>query len=362
MCFLYNCFYENAFYDAFKSPCADMNRSAFLPYYLTLFTFSVQRKWPLDVSLWDPQRLQDQFSSFTTGQMQRFRDFSEGLKAYFEAPLPVFPPPVLPSQAHKGLPLFIIPSLILPSTLLHVMPEHSFLNFLLQQGFDPMVMTWPDFPPGASFEDVKKACAQAYGQACASSTEPPVVIGLREGILGALSLAHQPIPPQKLVLIDEPQGVFQETPSLQPILSPFILSFLNTLGMLPALLTRLFFSIGQSEKVIQKISTFRHHPRPALFTSVEDCLNQLPNCPYFLARHALCGDFSECCAEKEIVKTCQSIPTLLIQPQQKSLTFLEPLAQISQQLRPPLGSFGLLVSSSAPLYVWASLVKWLQKK
>lgn len=336
-----------------------MNPIHFLPYYLTLFTLSAGHEWPAGLSFLEQKNFETMMASFTAAQVQRFMAFSQGLKAYFEAPR--FPPPAVRAVHPQGKPVFIIPSLVTPPALLHLTSDHSFLNFLSQNGMDPLVMQWPSVSWGSgSFEDFEKACLQTYLKVYTSSP-PPLVIGIREGIFFALSLVRHAVPLAGLVLMDEPQGNFDETLLLREILSPFILSFLNGAGAIPPPLTRLFFSLGQREKVIQKIISFKKLATPNLFTSVEDCLNQLLACPAFLAKCYLAGDFSDLYPKKEIAEKLQTIPTLLIQPREKSLTFLDRISFSSQILRPPLGSFGLLASSFAPLHVWTHLVKWLQK-
>ena len=311
------------------------------------------------------------FSTFQTTYTQTFMDYSKGLQAYFEAPLPTFQPigkPVWSRQGvtlydvvpeGDGIPLLILAPLLLKPGVFRLSDRHDFLGFLVTSGYRPFVLdAGEDIIPEESFQSF---CANrifpAYGFLLGHLSEPPLMMACWEAIFWADALFEKNFPLKGGLLLGEPP-VFQGTtlPPLwdmwgEAIVKPMLLQGHGVTSPF----VRFFLSLETLSKVIEKMTRLGSSNQifPD-FLAAEDLFNQPRAMPHWLVTRLTVEKNWDDFFNKSQGFLERFKP---IAPKQSLFWNKVTGLQAEQILNFPSGNYGLMVGSSAPFKLWPKVLQ-----
>lgn len=289
--------------------------------------------------------------------------------------------------------IFIIPSLINRYTIFDISPEHSFLGFLLSQGFWPVIVDWDEpgeeekqfaisdyvtkrlIPALDFFFGMKKRniCLLGY---CMGGLLALASALFREDIVNSIVLMATPwnfaatntIPPQ----LAEKEAFKKLAEETEP--------YLANCGWFPADVLRIMFTSFQPYQVLEKFCRFANSDKNSKeaerFVLSEDWLNDGVPLSAPVARECLKDWYGENkpgrilwhVAGKLIDPRLLNCPAYVICPTKDKLVPIESSKPLARFIRnatiqePDLGHIGLLTSGSAPKEIWKPLVDWLKRK
>jgi polyhydroxyalkanoate synthase len=289
--------------------------------------------------------------------------------------------------------LFVVPSLINRFDILDLAPDHSFLRFLAQQGFRPVVVDWD--APGEDEKDftvsdyVTKRLIPALDRLMREADgKPCIILGYCMGGLLALALALlKPESLHTLVLMATPWDMTQGSPEGPAALAQAMLSlteqldpWLSQLGYLPVAILQAMFNSVQPSHALKKFIRFANLDPESLearlFVLTEDWLNDGVPLTAPVARECLHDWYGENRPGKGVWEIAGKIvdpgeikvPTYVIVPGLDKIVAPEsarPLAALIPNAflaEPMMGHIGLLSSRHATERVWNPLVAWLRSQ
>lgn len=288
---------------------------------------------------------------------------------------------------HTAPIVFLVPSLVNKSYILDLMPERSFIRFLKQSGFRPILLDWGT--PGAvesefDFADYCQRMILAFdAMLLIHPHATPAILGYCMGGLFAAALAQsRPKQTGKLLLIATPWDFAKayDAPEkidfyLQNILPSFTESRFVPIDMLqsmfydldPWLVVRKFQKLGRGKQTDREL---RH------FIALEDWINDGVPLSYSVMQTALNNWYKH----NELARGKYKLlgkpfdarkiknPALLliphadrIVPPQSALALAKQLPN-AKTMRAKTGHIGLMASAYAQREIWPKLVKWLKTK
>ena len=293
--------------------------------------------------------------------------------------------------------LFVVPSLVNRFEILDIDPDHSFLRFLVEEGFRPLVVDWQE--PGeeeksfslADYMTQRLVPALAFVEGM-NKGYPCHVLGYCMGGLMALALAllrseHV----GSLTLMATPwdfavKGV-GGVPAASTMLGKSFLeharmweSHMEQMGYMPPEMLQSVFTSFQSLQVLHKFMRFGSGKLGAedarRFVLTEDWLNNgvplaLPvakECLHDWYDKNLPASLSWSVAGHRVDPRNLKMPTYIMMPTRdkivpsestKPLTMLINKATVHE---PEIGHIGLMTGDEAPEKVWKPYVAWLRKQ
>jgi polyhydroxyalkanoate synthase len=281
-------------------------------------------------------------------------------------------------------PVLIVPSLINRFSILDLEPQHSFIRFLVAQGFRPLVIDW-DTP----CEDEKNFAVDEYvmqrvvpALKIASVHQPAHVVGYCMG--GALALAVASLFPQRvrsLVLLAAPwdfHAGYDAMGQNGALLEKKLDVWLKGNEFLPVEVVQSIFTAFQPLHAFRKFSAFAEYDQESekavRFVLTEDWLNDGVPLTIPTARECL-GDWS---ARNVLTTGLWRIGGQIIDPKkvmapayvvvpgkdrivppQSSMPLAQALPHAVRH-EPMMGHIGIMASPNAAVQVWKPLSGWLR--
>jgi polyhydroxyalkanoate synthase len=285
-----------------------------------------------------------------------------------------------------GPTVLVVPSLINRYYVLDLLPGHSFLRFLAQRGFRPLVVDWgapaPEERAFGLADYITGRLSRALDVALAIGGSPPAVIGYCMGGLLALALAQRrQADIACLSLLATPWDFHAERPEQAQLLAAAIENLPAWLGPLETvpveILQTLFWSLDPllAERKFVRFAGLDPGGAAARgFVALEDWINDGVPLAWETAvecarswyrdndpahnRWRIAGD---------VVRPQQfEKPALVVLPSRdrivppRSAAALADLLPDATVLRPAYGHIGMITAAGAPDAVWAPIADWLR--
>ncbi|MGL5784379.1 MAG: hypothetical protein ACRCYZ_02760 [Alphaproteobacteria bacterium] len=381
-------------------------RKDYLPYYLTLFQLNY-RQIPFDPAAFsgenpfsefaskafkmdaqsDPNSFFSMASAFNPASFfsnlqetytQKFLDYSKGLQIYFETP-----PQAWQEMGKKvwsqgstavydfspkgeGYPLFLIAPFLLKPEILHLHGPHSFLQFLIQEGFRPFVLDSGNCLEGEEKISLEAFCAQkifpAYAYVLGSVSKLPLILAFWESFFAAYALFLKQFPSLGGVLLGEPPIISPQafSPLVNSWKDHLLKPMLEGAGGVAAPLVRFLFSLGCEDTVINKMIALGqgHSPQQPLFMAVEDLLNQSRAMPLWLAKSLMYETPSLMLQENVDQLKAFSKQFSAILPEKNHFFVAPEFWEPDNLVKFPSENYALIIGASAPSQVWP----WITQK
>jgi polyhydroxyalkanoate synthase len=291
----------------------------------------------------------------------------------------------LPTQ--MGRPILVIPSLVNRAYILDLMPERSFLRWLVTQGYRPLLVDWGS-PDGVERQFGLDAYIMQRLEPCltlatALQDTPVPVIGYCMGGMLALALAlRRKRDVQSLVLLASPWD-FTAIPEGQRRHLAAIKSSLERVltfyGYLPVDVLQTLFTSNDPFGVMQKYSLFKQHTTDTdapQFVAVEDWLNDGVALSAPVARECLFDWFLDNTPMNgrwqvgglPIQPQHLTCPALLVSPTRDTIVPQDCAFALAKQLQtsfdcltPNTGHIGMVAGRKALTEMWEPVAGWLQR-
>jgi polyhydroxyalkanoate synthase len=278
-----------------------------------------------------------------------------------------------------------VPSLINRAYILDLQAERSFLRFLRQAGFRPLLVDW-DSPGeterGFGLDDyVTGRLGRALDATLAAVGSPPVLLGYCMGGLLALGLAQQRAGDLAgLALLATPWDFHAERADQARMLGavlPMVEPLLATLSELPVDVIQALFAALDPSLALRKFLDFARldpaSPRARQFVALEDWLNDGVAMAAPVVRECLGGWYGENTtatgrwhlAGRPVAPAKLDLACLAVVPGQDRI--VPPLAALAlaralprcETWRPALGHIGMMAGGKAEGDLWRPLAGWL---
>lgn len=301
------------------------------------------------------------------------------------------------APSSKGAMIFVVPSLVNRFEILDIDPDHSFLRFLVKEGFRPMVIDWQEPGPeerGFTLSEyiecrLLPALTFVFNQ---SAGKPCHVLGYCMGGLMALALALlKPEQIATLTLLATPWDFAVKGVGGVPAVSSYLgslfvqqaramESYLENVGFLPPQMLQAVFTSFQSLQVLQKFTRFgsgaSNEAEMRRFVLTEDWLNNGVPLALPVAMECL-GDWYEknstAALQWKVADTLidpreVARPTYVLVPSRDKIVPPEsalPLASLIPEAtlhNPDIGHIGVMTGDEAPEKVWNHYAAWLRAR
>jgi polyhydroxyalkanoate synthase len=285
-----------------------------------------------------------------------------------------------------GPAVLVIPSLINRYYVLDLLPEHSFLCHLAEQGLRPLVVDWGE--PGTVERDytLTDYIAGPLDSAAAKARElagaPIAILGYCMGGLLALALAlRRPADAACLALLATPWDFHAERPAQAQLLgelAQWLPAFLGAAEPLPvAVIQTLFLALDPflAERKFMRFGTLDPAGAAARgFVALEDWINDGVPLAHKVARECAGSWYRDNAPARgtwqvdgrPVRPGDLALPGLVVLPRRDRIVpprSAAPLATAipgATALRPPFGHIGMMASAEAPEAVWQSIADWLR--
>ena len=358
----------------------------------------------------DPSETAKLAQAITEEALRRFGTFLTGVRQYQNFPVMREAPSDVQvvwqagttrlldyAPQSQGQVILVIPSLVNRFEILDIDPNHSFLRFLVAEGFHPLVIDWQepgeeeksfalaDYTTKRLFPALDFAAQGAKRNTCH-------VLGYCMG--GVMALALALLKKERvatLTLLATPWDFAAKgvggVPAATTMMGTFFVqqarqaeTYLDQVGYLPAAMLQSVFTGFQSLQVLEKFSRFGTEPlndaEARRFVLTEDWLNNGVPLALPVAKECL-GDWYEdnktgalrwslagrLIDPREIAK-----PTYIIVPGRDRIVPPEsalPLASLIKGAtlhQPDIGHVGLMTGDDAPEKVWKNYALWLRNQ
>ena len=287
----------------------------------------------------------------------------------------------------KNVTVFLIPSMINRSAILDLLPGHSFLRWLSEQGCDVYMLDWGDPVRDEAMNDMQGVICKRLISAlefAAAKAGPVHAIGYCMG--GTLLAAGAAIAPEALR-----SAVFMAGPwdfhAGDKILASHIQSgtpqatqMVEEKGHLPANWIQSVFAVINGQRTVRKFAEFsamdQNGEDARLFVAVEDWLNDGVDFPGGVARDCIAGWYGNNepgrgqwkVGRKTINPARLKVPALVVAsstdrlvPMESSLA-LAALLPRCDVLKPAIGHIGMMTGRRAARDLWNPLLSWIEKR
>ncbi len=284
-----------------------------------------------------------------------------------------------------GPAVLVVPSLINRYYVLDLLPERSFLRFLVRQGLRPLVVDWG--VPGASERGLDlggyvERLDRAFTAAAPSAAKPLAVVGYCMGGLLALALALLRQPRIACLALLATPWDFHAERRMQARLLGLFGDYLSAsdIPTLPVEIVQgLFFMLDPflAERKFVRFAALDPAGEEARgFVALEDWINDGMSLPIGVARECLrswYGDNAPGAGLWHVAGTKVNPqrlrrPALVVIPGRDRIVppaSAEPLALAipeAEILQPLLGHIGMMAAARAPETLWAPLTDWLKAR
>jgi polyhydroxyalkanoate synthase len=280
--------------------------------------------------------------------------------------------------------VLVVPSLINRYYVLDILPEHSFLRHLAEQGLRPVVVDWG--LPGREERhfDLTDYIAQrleaVFAVAAGIAGAPIAVVGYCMGGLLALALAlRRWTEIACLALLATPWDFHAEREEQARLLGCFadrLTTFADADGALPVEVIQYLFFILDPFTAARKFARFATldtgSNEARSFVALEDWLNDGVPLALAVARDCMRSWYGENeprrgrwhVGGRRVDPKLLRRPTLVVVPGRDRIvppSSAEPLAKElgATMLRPPLGHVGMMSAARAPDLLWTPIAEWL---
>jgi poly(3-hydroxyalkanoate) synthetase len=280
-----------------------------------------------------------------------------------------------------GAPALVVPSLVNRAYVLDLLPGHSMLRFLSDEGVRPLLLDW-GFPGETECDfTLTDYVAGRLIRALASLGRPVTLVGYcMGGLMAAAAAQLRPDLVKLLCLLATPWDFWSPDKAAARRLAellPFMEPAFSFAGTLPVDALQMLFSLLDPGSVASKYRDFgtqdQASARATLFVAIEDWLNDGVPLAAPVAREVLGGWYGRNTpalglwriAGLPVIPESLRMPCFVAIPGKDRLVPPEsagPLAaaiQGSTILRPPVGHIGMVAGSRAKTALWEPLVAWL---
>jgi len=299
------------------------------------------------------------------------------------------------APACQGPVIFVVPSFVNRFEILDIDPQHSFLRFLVAQGFRPLVIDWQEpgeEEKGFTLDDymTKRLLPLLDVVTQITGGKPCHVLGYCMGGLMTLALAlMKPQAVATLTLLATPWDFAAKgaggVPAADTMMGSFFLqqakhweTYLDQLGYLPAAFLQSVFTGFQPLQVLEKFARFGTEPlndaEERRFVLTEDWLNNgvplaLPvakECLRDWYEGNLTGLLRWSLAGRLVDPREVTVPTYVLVPTRDRIVPPEsalPLASLIKGAtlhQPEIGHVGVMTGDAAPRLAWAPYAAWLR--
>jgi polyhydroxyalkanoate synthase len=280
--------------------------------------------------------------------------------------------------------VFVVPSLINRYYVLDILPEHSFLRHLAEQGLRPVVVDWG--APGREerhfdlTDYIARRLEAAFAVAARIAGAPIAVVGYCMGGLLALALAlRRWTEIACLALLATPWDFHAEREEQARLLGCFaerLTTFADADGALPVEVIQYLFFVLDPFTAARKFARFATldtgSNEARSFVALEDWLNDGVPLALAVARDCMRSWYGENeprrgrwqVGGRRVDPKLLRRPTLVVVPGRDRIvppSSAEPLAKElgATMLRPPLGHVGMMSAARAPDLLWTPTAEWL---
>jgi polyhydroxyalkanoate synthase len=323
--------------------------------------------------------------------------FLAGLQAYWRHPYRracAYPrsiwregPARMRDYGGDGLPLLVVPSLINRAYILDLMPERSFLGFLMEAGFRPVLLDWGT-PEGAELsrtlaDQILARAQTALNVVLEYTGERPILLGYCMGGILACALAQaRQHDLAGLALLATPWDFHARGSSAAPLLAgnllPLTLS-IATLGCASVDLLQSFFALLDPPAVVTKFQRFADLPVESVearrFVAIEDWLHDGVPLAGPVAQECLWQWYVEnrtgrgLWAPGGTVVRPETIdlPAFVAIPRHDRIVTTASAQALASALpqatviRPAAGHISMLTGAAAPHQLWRPFAQWLRR-
>ena len=286
----------------------------------------------------------------------------------------------------KGVPVFIVPSLINRYYILDLTAEHSFLRWLTAEGFRPLVLDWGapgDAERGFALEDyVAGRLSRALDAAAEQAGQKLPLLGYCMGGTLALALAQlRAEAVSGLAVLATPWDFHAGQGEIAKAGPAALLPYkpvMQALGVLPTDALQAMFAGLDPMLVIRKFLKFAeldpNSPQAETFVALEDWLNDGVPLSAPVAEETLEGWYGRNdpaegrwrIAGEAVDPARVTQPALAILPSNDRIVPPASAAALAaalpnvRSLQPRAGHIGLMASASARTDAWQPLAAWLR--
>jgi polyhydroxyalkanoate synthase len=292
------------------------------------------------------------------------------------------------SQGPQGMPLLVIPSLINRAYIVDLLPERSFLRYLVGEGFRPYLVDWGapgDGERNFSLDDyITGRLARALAALRRREAVPPIAVGYCMGGLLALGLALLRASDLcGVALLATPWDFHAERAAQAALIGAMAPQFeplLGVMGELPVDVIQVLFAALDPSLALRKFLGFAGldpaSDKARQFVALEDWLNDGVALAAPVARETLAGWYGENTtargqwrlAGKPVRPQDLQIPAIAVIPDQDrivppaSALALAQAIPTCEVLRTGTGHIGMMTGAKAVGEVWQPLALWLRRQ
>ncbi len=334
------------------------------------------------------------FPAALNREMQsRMAEFQRGIQMYHAHPFRRTAPAAnavwqdgttrLYDYGGPGQPILIIPSLVNRAYIMDLLPDKSFVQFLVVQGFRPFLVDWDI--PGAAEKDfglseyITQRLMPIYDFILQKHTMPHVMGYCMGGNLSFALAALVKRKPSSLVLVATPWDFHGDgMPKFTADMANNLMQMVAHVRELPVDFLQSFFTaldpFGGVEKFMRFAQKDMNSDSAKLFVALEDWLSDgVPLTTqvtrdtmqdWYVHNTPMRGQWQV--AGTPMLPEMINIPTLTVLPQSDRIVSPASSAALAGRipgalsLTPPLGHVGMMVSREAEKLVWEPVVGWLR--
>ncbi|MGD9649187.1 MAG: alpha/beta fold hydrolase [Dongiaceae bacterium] len=281
----------------------------------------------------------------------------------------------------KAKPVLLVPSLINRAYILDLLPEQSFVQYLVDQGFAPYILDWHE--PGAiesgwNLSDyISQALLPALTAIIADSGKPPLVLGYCMGGILALGLAAlAPQAMKGLIFLATPFDFHTEDKARAKALGQLAEGWRPVLekNLFPIDVIQALFLSFDPLAGVRKFSSLPERPsaEQRRFVALEDWINDGVPLAGKVAIDALEGWYGSNVIAKNLWRVAGKyvqaryieVPSLVVVPKHDKIVPPASAAALAEALpdahciHVEAGHIGMMASLDAPKQVWPQIVKW----
>lgn len=285
----------------------------------------------------------------------------------------------------EGRAIVLIPSMINRSAILDLLPSSSFMRFLAQHGYAPILLDWgqPTEDPGqGNIEQIVRARLLPALEVVVQQTGAPVdVLGYcMGGLLMAAGLSLRPEIVRKAVFLASPWDFHAGDRRMLSAVAagtPAAMQIMAAKGTLPMAWIQSVFAAVNADRTAEKFAGFANMAQDSdearLFVAVEDWLNDGVDLPAGLAKAAINEWYGEnrpasglwTIDGRVIDLSVWTGPALIVASRRDRLVPAESSLAMKKHLpnadlmQPDCGHIGMMTGRHAQSGLWGLVASWL---